>query len=252
MPGSETVKLNTGKLKQQFERIDLVARVTDWIRGEILSGKLAPGAKLPSEGNLAAEFGVSRNVIREAMRNLRSMGLVEISQGRAPRVKASDPETAVIALESLLRDSDNRLIHLTEVRYALEAGIVRLACLRRTPEQLQRLRDCLEALKHAHSQNLQIEKDFEFHRILAEATANPVYVFTYETLSGLIRKSQQTTYPHGDGLTHAISGHTAILDAVEKRDCELAGQAMQSHLRDAELGLLNNIKSHNNTTRNKK
>ena len=106
-------KLLSGRDRKKFARVDLVSNVTDWIRREILSGNLSVGNKLPAEGKLADEFGVSRNVVREAMRNLRSMGLIEISQGRAPRVKASDPETAIIAMESLLRDSENRLIHLT-------------------------------------------------------------------------------------------------------------------------------------------
>ncbi len=230
-------KLLSGRERKKFARVDLVSNVTDWIRREILSGNLEVGSKLPAEGKLADEFGVSRNVVREAMRNLRSMGLIEISQGRAPRVKASDPETAIIAMESLLRDSENRLLHLTEVRYAIEVGIVILACRRRTDHDLERLNKCLDELKLASQQNEQIEKDYEFHRLLAEATSNPVYVYIFETLSGLIRKSQQTTYPR-DGLTHAIAGHTAILNAVTARDETVAADAMRRHLHDAEQDLL--------------
>ncbi|MBN2640759.1 MAG: FadR family transcriptional regulator [Victivallales bacterium] len=230
-------KLVPDRARKKFERVDLVSNVTEWIRKEILSGKLAVGSKLPAEGKLAEEFGVSRNVLREAMRNLRAMGLIEISQGRAPRVKASDPETAVMAMESILRDSDNKLLHLTEVRYAIEVGIVILACKRRTNVDLDKLKQCLEQLKQAAEQDIQIEKDYEFHRLLADATRNPVYTYIFEALSGLIKRSQQITYPH-DGLLHAISGHSAIYKAVAEQDEIAAAEAMRRHLKDAEADLL--------------
>ncbi len=234
----------TAKIKRGFERVDLVSKVTDWLREEIISGRLAVGSRLPSEGKLAEQMGVSRNVVREAMRNLRSQGLIEISQGRSPHVKESDSETAVIALESLLRDADNKLLHLTEARSALEAAIAVLACRRRTDSDLRELRNCLEQLMAEKERPRQMEYDYQFHRHLAAACGNPVFTFLLEALSGLIRRSQQTTYPK-DGLAHAVEGHKAILAAVAARDEGLAGEEMRRHLAHAEKTLRDEIQAKN-------
>jgi len=217
---------------------DLVERVVSALRGDIVTGKLRPGGKLPAEGKLATEFGVSRNVIREAMRELRATGLIAMSQGRAPQVKDSDPATAVQAMEAVLRDADNRLEHLTEVRTTLECGIAALACRRRSEADLAALRECIDALTRISNQNGQIEMDYEFHRRLVHSTANPVFIYIFEALSGLIRRSQETTYPH-DGLVNALAGHQQILAAVEARDEDAAVSAMRTHLGHARDTLAN-------------
>ena len=205
---------------------DLVERVVTALRSAIITGKLRPGGKLPAEGKLATEFEVSRNVIREAMRELRATGLIAMSQGKAPQVKASDPATAVQAMEAVLRDADNRLEHLTEVRITLECGIASLACRRRTEADLAGLRECIDALQQISEQGGQIEMDYEFHRRLAHSTHNPVFIYIFEALSGLIRRSQETTYPH-DGLTNALTGHQDILAAVTAGNEAAASSAMR-------------------------
>jgi len=212
---------------------DLVEQVVSSLRGAIIAGRLPSGGKLPSEGKLATEFGVSRNVVREAMRELRAMGLVEMSQGRSPRVKASDPITAVLAMEAVLRDADHQLEYLHEVRTTLESGIAALACRRRTPDDLARLAECIDALAQAREQNPQMELDYEFHRRLAETTRNPVFMYLLETLSGLIRRSQETTYPV-DGWQNAVTGHREILAAVTAGDETAAAKAVRDHLGHAE------------------
>ena len=232
--------LVTAKVKKEFARTDLVSKITDWLRTEIISGRLAVGSRLPSEGKLAEQTGVSRNVVREAMRNLRSQGLIEISQGRSPQVKASDSETAVITLESLLRDADNKLLHLTEVRSALEVAIVTLACRRRTAADIRQLTGCVDNLVAASEQERQMGFDYQFHLVLAKSCRNPVFTYLLEALSGLIRRSQQTTYPR-DGLEHAVKGHQAILAAVVARDEVRAAEEMRRHLLNAEKTLRHQI-----------
>lgn len=248
--GVRTMAVTSGRSLAKLERGDLAARVIEVLRGEIVTGKRLAGSRLPAEGKLAEEFGVSRNVIREAMRAMRAMGLIEMSQGRAPHVKASDPAMAVDAMESMLRDIDNRLVHLTEVRFTLESEIAMLACRRRTAEDLVRLEECVEALKREPRQDRQIGMDYEFHRRLAETTRNPVFVYIFAALSGLIRKSQQTTYPK-DGLVNAIAGHGAILAAVAARDEVRAAAAMRQHLKHAEAALLEKEHSTNHKMKGK-
>jgi DNA-binding transcriptional regulator YhcF (GntR family) len=102
-----------------IDRPDLVTHVTAGLRKHILAGKLQPGSELPPEAKLAESFGVSRTVIREAMRHLRSQGLVEVMRGRKPRVKAVSTEASVDAINLLLQRAEASLPHLLEARFVV-------------------------------------------------------------------------------------------------------------------------------------
>jgi len=119
---------------------DLVSQVIDHLRKEIVSGSCAAGMSLPSEGSLAESLGVSRTVIREAMRSLRSQGLIVMSQGARPRVAEVDLRPTVESLELLLKRSRTTLLQLTEVRRPLESMIARLAAKRVSDTQIAALR----------------------------------------------------------------------------------------------------------------
>src|SRR5579872_7040220 len=127
-------------LPQSFQpvlrRSALVEQVLDQLRARILDKEFASGEELPPEGALADLFGVSRTVIREAMRTLRSEGLVEVAQGRKPRVRPANPQFAVDTIVSLVKRSDGTLFDLMEVRRPLERAIAGIAADRATAEQI--------------------------------------------------------------------------------------------------------------------
>ena len=118
---------------------DLVAQVIDHLRKEIVSGSYAAGMSLPSEGSLAETLAVSRTVIREAMRSLRSQGLIVMSQGARPRVAEVDAGPAVESLGLLLTRSRTTLLQLTEVRQPLESRIAALAAERASAAHIKAL-----------------------------------------------------------------------------------------------------------------
>lgn len=219
-----------------LDRPDMVAEVLKRLSQQIMAGDFGSDGVLPPEGTLATDFAVSRTVIREAMRTLRAQGLVEVSQGKPPRVKPAGPEAAIASLELMLRRSQGTLLHLIEARRPLESEIAALASWRATPEHIERLAAAVEALATARSREARVEADVQFHRILAESTDNPVFVLLLETVSGLLRESRRRTLAES-GVEIALEGHRAVLAAVRSHDAVAARAAMLAHLQLAERDL---------------
>lgn len=199
------------------------------MRQQILSGRFGGDGVLPGEFTLGQEFGVSRTVAREAMRVLRAQGLVEVSQGCRPRVKPPDPQVAVDSLGALLYRSSSSLVELNEVRLPLEAKIAELAALRATPEHHAQLRKAIEDLDGAESLEAGVEADVRFHRLLAEATGNSVFVLLLQTISSLLEASRRRTLMRS-GVQVANAGHRRILEAVLAEDSRAAADAMLEHI----------------------
>ena len=219
-----------GALVNSAQAPDMVATLLSRLTERIVHGEFDANGQLPSEGELAKSFGMSRTVVREAMRSLRAQGLVEVSQGRAPRVKPADSKATVASLRLLLRRNKATFLHLVEVRHPLEGEIAALAAERANDEHLRQLERAVHDLAAASPLEAGIEADVRFHRILAEATGNPVFVLLLETLADLLRESRQKTLVYS-GLEQALAGHRAILEAVRKCDPVKAREAMQQHLR---------------------
>lgn len=220
-----------------MRRTDMVAEVLANLSERIIGGSFGADGLLPPEGELATTYGVSRTVIREAMRSLRAHGLVEVAQGRLPRVKPPAPETAIASLDTLLRRSNGSLLHLVETRRPLESEIAALAAERATPEHLDELQKAIDEQANGRTLESQIEADLRFHRVLAEATGNPFFGLLLETLAGLMRNSRQQTLAQS-GVAVALQGHRAILKALRARNGSAARTAMLEHLRLAERDLL--------------
>lgn len=208
---------------------DLVAQVSDHLRKEIVSGSYAAGMSLPSEGGLAESLGVSRTVIREAMRSLRSQGLIIMSQGARPRVAEVDAGPAAESLRLLLARSRTSLLQLTEVRLPLESSIAAFAANRATADQIVGLQAAITELEQAASLNSQVAADIRFHDLLAEATGNPVFATLLRAIGGLLDASRRRTIKAA-GPQPAIIGHREILTAIEQRDAKAAEAAMRRHL----------------------
>lgn len=212
---------------------DLVAQVIDHLRKGIVSGSYAAGMSLPSEGSMADSLAVSRTVIREAMRSLRSQGLIVMGQGARPRVAEVDLRPAVESLELLLKRSRTTLLQLTEVRRPLESTIARLAAERATVAQTASLQAAIADLEQATTLADRVDADIRFHHLLAEATGNPVFSVLLQTLGGLLVASRRRTI-RAAGPKPAIVGHRQILAAVQRHDAKAAENAMRRHLDWAE------------------
>jgi GntR family transcriptional regulator, transcriptional repressor for pyruvate dehydrogenase complex len=205
----------------------LVRKAEDQIRRQIL--KQGVNDLLPSQGELAATLGVSRIVVREAMKHLEAEGLIEIAQGRRIRVKPAGSQASIRTLESMLRRSDGTLADLLEVRRPLEGEIAALAAERITAEQIAVLEGTIVELEALRTLERRVSADLLFHRTLAEATGNPVFPLLLDTIAGLLRASRVASIgTHGVGA--AVEGHREILQAVKSRNPKAARDAMLRHL----------------------
>ncbi len=223
----------TGPLARALEP-SLVKQAEDRLRRRILRKGAAD--VLPSQAALAADLGVSRTVLREAMKHLEAEGLLDIAQGRRIRIRPAGPQAALRSLDAMLRRSDGSLAHLLEVRRPLESDIAALAAVRRGPDHLDTLERALAALAALSTLELRVDADLLFHRTLAEATGNPVFLLLLDTVAGLLRASRYASIGT-HGAQAAVDGHREILDAVRAQDPRAARDAMLRHLRANEAEL---------------
>jgi DNA-binding FadR family transcriptional regulator len=225
---AKTVRAKPLRGKQREAAVPLLASTVDLLRKRILSGAYAEGV-LPPQRKLCEEFGVSRSVIREAMTQLQSQRLIEMSQGAPTRVLPVAADAVAESLGILMQRSVASLVQLCEVRLPLEVEIAGLAAQRIGDEDLLRLHVALRKLRAAATVELQVEADVEFHRVLAEATGNAIFVFLLDALGELLRKSRQRTIGRS-GIEPAVAGHTAVLQAVQKHNVKAARAAMAEHV----------------------
>jgi len=218
-------------------RASVRERVQEVLTDLILRGTLKPGDQFPSEAKLAKSFGVSRVVLREAMKALEARGLVEIIQGKGILVKEPGSSYASEALSLLLRRNVATMMDLWQARVMLETGITELACQKATPEQLETLREAISswAEPNADLETL-VAEDERFHTILVQATDNPVLELLMETIGDLLLESRRATLASGPGPD--LAGHTAILEALVNRDPDAAREAMLAHLQHARDDLI--------------
>lgn len=218
------------------QKVDLVREVVNRLRNQIIAGQFEPSGLMPAEGRLCEMFSVSRTVVREAMRMLCAQGLVEVSQGRVPRVRRADPQHVVESFGTFLQRGDYSLLDLLEVRRPLEAEIAALAARRATPPRIKEMEETIKQQAKASTLEEQIDTDIRFHDLLVEAAGNPIFGLLLTTLAGLMRRSRQETISRV-GSKRALAGHRAVLAAIRRADVRAARKAMLSHLAMAEEDL---------------
>jgi len=210
-------------------RRNLVQAVVERLRELILSGAFQDDGVLPPEGKLGKAMGVSRTVVREAMRILGAQGLVEVSQGRRPRIKPADPLSVVETLGTYLRRGNHSPLHFIEIRRPLEMTVAALAAERATDDHFGGLEHSISQLTGADAVSQYVEADIEFHDQLAMATGNPVFQLLLRALATLTRQSRHETFA-SEGPKRAVAGHRSILTALRAHDSDAAQAAMLEHL----------------------
>lgn len=215
-----------------MERAPLSEGVADRLIEMIAAGELKVNDSLPAESDLAARFGVSKPVVREALRQLALYGMVEIRQGRVARVKPLDSSALEGFFRLAVRSDSNGLRDAIDLRRAVEVELAELAASRATLETQRPLEEAFRVMeRNVDSLDPWLEGDFAFHMALAHASENAIMQHTIQGLSGVIRYTQRLLGVQTDlrDARKTLKRHQAILDAVLARDVPAAGAAMRAH-----------------------
>ena len=204
------------------------------IRGQLVRHALRAGDRLPAERQLAEQFHVSRNTLREALRSLEIAGLLELRKGAAGGafIKEGGGDAAVAGLADLFHLGAIRPQHLTEARILIGTEVARLACARRTPEDIAALQRNVEAAEAATAAGDVVARaaiNYEFHRLLARAAQNPVLIILTDALMEMTRHFvEQVGYMPN---RYVMPSRRRLLAHVDKGEGEAAAREMASLLK---------------------
>lgn len=211
---------------------NLVDEVYQQLLQLLASGQYPQGSKLPSETQLCEALAVSRNTVRTAISKLIALGLVENQQGYGYRVRNLNIGVyAHTILPSMLANA-SELISVTEFRIGLESMAARLAAMRATEKDVARMREACEAAsRHRDSWDTFAKYDMAFHRMIAEASRNPLFISAAEMIEAMYTV-WLTGFQRNHGVEKSHGYHTRICQAIAEHNPDAAALAMQQHLQD--------------------
>jgi GntR family transcriptional repressor for pyruvate dehydrogenase complex len=214
-----------------LKKTSVSLQAAEAIKALIVSGDLGSGDALPPERDLAVRLGISRPSVREAIRVLTAMNVVEPRHGGGTYVTSLDPRLLARPINFLLQIEPRTFLHLFEVRQVLEVAAARLAAPKMTDELVAELEELAQAAAGAlRRPSRYSELDFELHTKIVESTGNPIYLSLYESIADLLLESRRRTVRIPAVRHQAHQHHLAIVAALRRRDPDGAGQAMQDHL----------------------
>jgi len=216
----------------------LIQRITQAIH----DGRLKPGDVLPSEARMAASFGVSKPIAREAIRQLAAMGVVHIQQGKPTRVRALDAAPLDRFFRFAVRGSKTGLTEAVELRRILEPPIARYSAERRSEADVARLTEILKRLEVSWTDVPRwIEADLDFHEAIAASAGNTLLDLQIRALRPLNREimelfNSRSTRNTGDW-RKTYERHVEVVEAIRAGDPDWAERAMRKHFEAAEVAI---------------
>lgn len=227
-------KLSRGTLADQ-----VTERLLDYIQAQ----NLKPGDLLPSETSLAGSFGVSRPVIREALKNLEGKGVLEIVNGKGAIVRPIDSDPLRMFFQRAMQMERGTILELMEIRRGLEVQAATLAAQRRNQHDIDALAQVVRAMRdNMHDADAYTRLDVEFHLRLAAAAHNMLLVYLVEsirdTLRNTISAGLQSRGP-ALNLESIQLAHEALLQTLTASDPAAAVRAMEHHFDEAIASMIN-------------
>jgi DNA-binding FadR family transcriptional regulator len=219
-----------------LQRDQLSSQVADQLQELIVARSLASGEKLPAERELAETLGVSRSVVREALRTLAARGLVKVKPGCGAYICRPSAEHIAAPFELLLKlQQDPDLVtHLFEVRRTIELDVAAKAALRAQPDEIVALRALWQELRDTADLSRYAELDVAFHLALARAAHNDLYGVLLASVTHLLAGTIQVALHSGRAFEQGVARHEQILQAIEAHDPALARAAMLAHVDEAQ------------------
>jgi GntR family transcriptional regulator, transcriptional repressor for pyruvate dehydrogenase complex len=222
VPAFEAVKL--GRVSRQ---------VVEQFQREVRTGRLRPGDKLPTERDMATQFGVGRNSVREALRELDMLGLVVSRHGEGTFVGDPTAEDLMAPFRAVIELSSTADESVMEFRRVFEPSIASLAATNITEDSAASLHAALVDFEsQVASQSAGVERaDADFHLMIGHATRNSTVIGVHTALYALLKdfrsKLARSSYQPTD---HAVRGHRLVYEAIIAGDADRAARAMTDHL----------------------
>ncbi len=208
--------------------------MADLLLETIVARRLTPGERLPSERELGEQFGVSRTVVREAVRALAAKGVIDVRTGSGLRVSAVDRSTVSESMSLFLRASstlDYPKVH--EVRSMLEVEVAGLAAQRASDEDVAEMRRIAEGMEAEADVEAAARHDVEFHRAIARATHNELHLLLLDSIGDALIEIRRENLAAGS-VDDTHESHRRILDGIAAHDADAARSAMREHLENVE------------------
>ncbi|MDO4633262.1 MAG: FadR/GntR family transcriptional regulator [Eubacteriales bacterium] len=217
-----------------IKRVNLYEQVADQMEKMILDGmneQWGEGCKLPPEQELADSFGVSRNVVREALKLLKARGLVDPKNGVGVYVTKPDPAQLSALLYRFTLMDDISIQDIYDFRAMMECWSVARAAQSCSEEHLQEMRELMAKLEDTSIElNERREIDFALHMLIAKASGNELFHMMMLTLKDVFMIVIEKGIRIAGGIDNACLEHARILKAIEMHDEKEAVAAMQAHL----------------------
>ncbi len=220
-----------------------VEGVAERLKSLILTGAYPPGSRLPNERQLADSLGVNRGSVREALKQLAFLELIEVRHGQGSFVCEIAGSSALQLVEALLGDrrtiTRDLLAQVLEFRRHITTQVVELAARNRTPELLERARELLDdETRRGRDPERALSLDVAMNALLGEATGNLMYQLLTNLFTKLIRRLGPLYYNERRDHSRSLRTHHALLAALEARDPAEARRVLEQILRYSEEAIL--------------
>jgi len=196
-------------------------------------GVLQPGTKLPPERELAAHFNVARSSLRQALKVLEIMGVIQQKVGDGSYLNRDASSVLIVPMEFLFLLDDTSILELTELRFLIEPGLAAKAAERANSDDIALLRRSISELESSDKDRVKlVASDLLFHRAIFQASGNRLMGRLFHTIHRAMLNMMMVTSQMVD-LEHTVAFHKPILAAIEQRNAALASKLMTAHLQDA-------------------
>jgi len=211
-----------------------LAEITRKLLDYLFSGEIQPGSKIPSERQLADGLGVGRSAVREAIKSLSLLGLLDVRQGDGTYLSRSGTDLLPRVIEWGLLLEEPRLLDLLEARTEIEIVVAGLAAARAGEAEVTTLRARLDAMRAAGQDvDAYVEADIAFHLEIASASGNQILANLLTSLRSLLRVWADRVLHHAGETDSSLAMHEPIVEAIARGDAEAARAAMQAHMERA-------------------
>jgi GntR family transcriptional repressor for pyruvate dehydrogenase complex len=228
-------------MERRFEMLKAVEKrkayedIVKQIRDLIEAGKMKKGDQLPTERELTETFKVSRATVREAIRTLESLRLVESRQGNGTYVLASSEEALLQPLTAALFHEKDDLIDIFYIRRVIEPYVAQLAAENATRQEIRELEEIIQKQEQdlGNGKNI-IDSDSAFHNLLARMAKKRVLQRLLLALVDLLAETREEYLQNDIRAKESLQGHQKVFSAIQRGDCAAARQAMVRHLEGVE------------------